>query len=413
MPWGRRASGVIRTVVLRLEPEPGEEEKLKLACELASRLWNELNYRRRRLFFEGRLSREKLYETYKGFYHRYNRLLGSATTQAVIAKNDMAWRSFFRLLALKKKGKLPPHIAEVNPPGYRATVRGAGGVGGSGLPSGRTITASTPRRGVIEIRRLGLASVVRVRYRGVIHVQGRQRGAEIWYDHDRERWYIAIAYTVKEKLVHGRGWVRVPMKPLGALEAGIDVGVDNLMAVYVEDGTGFLVNGRPLKAESFYWQRCISAYKSILDKSNGPGSTSRRLRLMYRRWRARIRAYIDAAVRRTLEALYQRGVSRIDVGYPKGIAQRGDGNGKLNFERVHVWTYRLLLRRLKEVAWEYGITVVEVDEAYTSQRCPLCGTPHPRARVHRGLYICPHHRLAMNADMAAAYNILARAAADP
>ncbi|ALL00768.1 putative transposase [Pyrodictium delaneyi] len=405
MPWGRRANGVIRTVVLRLEPGPEEEEKLRLVCELASKLWNELNYRRRRLFFEGKLTQQKLYETYKEFYYMYNRLLGSATTQAIIAKNDTAWRSFFRLLALKKKGRLPPHIAKASPPGYRKRSRRRRRLW---LALRQDQYRVDTERGIVEIRRLGVAGVVRVRYRGLIHVRGRQRGAEIWYDHDRRRWYIAISYTVEEKLIHGRGWVRVPMKPRGSLEAGVDLGVDNLLAVYVENGEGFLVNGRPLKAESFYWQRRIARYKSVLDRADGAGSTSRRLRLMYRRWRARIRAYIDAAVRRAMEELYSRGVARIYVGYPRGIARRGDGNGKLNFERVHVWTYGLLLRRLKEVAWEYGIEVVEVDEAYTSQRCPLCGAVHPRARVHRGLYICPHRRLAMNADMAAAYNILAK-----
>ncbi len=38
--------------------------------------------------------------------------------QAVIQKNEEAWKSFFKLLDLRKQGKLPPHIKKISPPGY-------------------------------------------------------------------------------------------------------------------------------------------------------------------------------------------------------------------------------------------------------------------------------------------------------
>jgi putative transposase len=94
------------------------------------------------------------------------------------------------------------------------------------------------------------------------------------------------------------------------------------------------------------------------------------------------------------------GVSTVKVGYPKYIAQ---DNG--NFDNVHVWTYGYLLRRIREVAEEYGINVVYVDEAYTSSRCPLhgdgCGI-----RISRGLFKCTTMNKVFNADLIAAHNIL-------
>ncbi|MCC6033561.1 MAG: transposase, partial [Desulfurococcaceae archaeon] len=57
--------------------------------------------------------------TYKEFYEKYKMLIGSATTQQVLNKNDEAWNSFFELLKLKKENKLPPFITKVNPPGYK------------------------------------------------------------------------------------------------------------------------------------------------------------------------------------------------------------------------------------------------------------------------------------------------------
>jgi len=139
-----------------------------------------------------------------------------------------------------------------------------------------------------------------------------------------------------------------------------------LMAIYVENGLTKLINGKPLKSISYYWRKKIAEYQSTLSKYGL--ETSRRLRRMYMKWRRQIRHYIDTKVREVVEWLYDVGVSRIKVKYPKGITQE---NG--DFNNVHVWTYRYLLKRIAEVAEEYGIDMVYVDEAGTSSRCPLHG----------------------------------------
>ncbi len=41
--------------------------------------------------------------------------------------------------------------------------------------------------------------------------------------------------------------MRVPKTPKANLVAGIDVGINNLMAIYVENDLARLVNGKPLK----------------------------------------------------------------------------------------------------------------------------------------------------------------------
>jgi putative transposase len=46
---------VKRSSVVRLIVDRSSEEKLKLLCDLSSKLWNEVNYARRRAFFESRL----------------------------------------------------------------------------------------------------------------------------------------------------------------------------------------------------------------------------------------------------------------------------------------------------------------------------------------------------------------------
>ena len=72
---------------------------------------------------------------------------------------------------------------------------------------------------------------------------------------------------------------------------------------------------------------------------------------------------------------------------------------------VQVWTYGYLLKRIGEVAEEYGITAIYVDEAYTSSKCPLHGESCGR-RIERGLFKCKKLNKVFNADLVAACNIL-------
>ena len=365
------------------------EKRLRQLCDLSSKLWNEVNYVRLRTWLEKK--HIDFDGTYREFYERYRSLIGSATAQTIIRKNDGAWRGFFELLKLKKEGRLPLFMKKVRPPGYKKKRRS------------RTLWTAIRKDQYkiygdrIILQGLGAIGWIEVKFKGPVYLRGERGELMIRYDDDKGKWYAHIAFEVSEKMVRGE-WMRVPLQPKGNLTAGIDIGINNLMAIYVENGLTRLIDGKPLKAISFYWRRKIAEYQSML---NGYGlETSKRLRRMYMKWRRQVRHYIDARVREAVEWLYDIGVSTIKVGYPKGITQE---NG--NFDNARVWTYGYLLRRIREVAEEYGISVIYVDESYTSSRCPLhgdgCGV-----RIHRGLFKCTQLNEIYNADIAAAYNIL-------
>jgi putative transposase len=98
---------------------------------------------------------------------------------------------------------------------------------------------------------------------------------------------------------------------------------------------------------------------------------------MYSKWRRQVKSYIDSRARQAIEWLYSVGVSIVKVGYPRYIARESG-----DFNNVHVWTYGYLLRRIYEVAEEYGIAVVYVDEAHTPSKCPI-----PARDAGRGLSV--------------------------
>jgi len=380
-----------RTSIVRLIPSRDAEAKLKALCSLASKLWNEVNYARRHQFFEGK--RVDLKATYREFYGKYKMLIGSATAQQVLNKNNEAWKSFFKLLKARKEGKLPPFIMKINPPGYKKKEKSR--ILWVVLRNDQYVIEGDK----IILKGLGAIGRIELEYKGLIHLKGRQGRLEIRYDPDRRRWYAHISFEVEEKTVRGV-WRKIPQVPRGNLRAGVDIGVNNLFAVYVENGKSILVNGRPLKSISHYWRRRIAEYQSTINKYGV--KSSHRLRIMYMKWRMQVKTFIDARVRRLVEWLYGNGVSIVYVGYPKNIAQE---NG--DFNNVHVWSYGYLLRRLSEVGEEHGITVVFIDEAYTSTTCPVHGHGCGR-RISRGLFKCTELNKVFNADIVGAYNILAK-----
>jgi len=112
-----------RTCIVELIVDEETEKRLKQLCDLSSKLWNEVNYARLKAWLEKKPI--DFEATYKEFYERYKPLIGSATAQTIIRKNDEAWKSFFELLKLKKEGGLPPFIRR----SVRRDIRRRGSLG--------------------------------------------------------------------------------------------------------------------------------------------------------------------------------------------------------------------------------------------------------------------------------------------
>ncbi|NJE02054.1 RNA-guided endonuclease TnpB family protein [Thermococcus sp. JdF3] len=384
-----------RSVTVKLQPSKEQEKILFQLAHTTAIIWNKLNYERLKQFKE--FGKIDFGTTEKEAYHSFKDWIGGSTVQQICRKNAEAWRSFFSLSKKKKKGELPDWFKPRPPKFIREK-------------NGRKLFVIPLRNdqyrikdNVIELRRLGKFRKLEIQFKGRIHLRGKQGRLEITYDEVKRKWYAHVSFTVEEKL-EGEEGVKLPRKPKGNLSAGIDLGVNNLMAVYVESGESFLVNGRPLKSIDFYWQKKIGEYQSKLNKSGA--KTSRKLKRMHERAKLQAKHYINTAVRQTVRKLYDLGVSKIVVGYPKGIARNSDKGRKQNFLLSHVWRFNYVIKRLKEVAEEYGIQVLVVSEAFTSQTCPLCGQRHSNARFVRGLFKCHREGVVMNADLVGAFNIL-------
>ncbi|MCL4518165.1 MAG: transposase, partial [Thaumarchaeota archaeon] len=106
---------MLRTSTILLNPAVEDEHQLSELAEASSILWNTANYERRKAFFEHTKiptysAQCKSLKTTDAF-----KKLGTCKAQALLSKLDESWRSFWALMRLKRKNRLPPHIRKISP----------------------------------------------------------------------------------------------------------------------------------------------------------------------------------------------------------------------------------------------------------------------------------------------------------
>jgi len=342
-----------------------------------ARLWNEVNFERRQAYIHYR----KFSWYPKNLYRKYAPLIGSATAQQVINKNNEAWRSFLRLKRIKKSGKLPPHIRKVSMPRYWKR---------NGRRRLRIIIRNDCYK--IDDEYLYLPKGLKLRYRGKLRWYGKRGRLEIIYD-DIDRVWRGFM-TVK---------VEKPPKRGGNKPLYIDLGVVNLATIWHEGmKQPMAFSGRALLVDWWYWTRKIAREQSRLARVNR-ARTSERLRKLYRIRQRRFRHAVNAMIKWIVEYAQQMGISKIVIGNLKGIRSNNHRNNKVNSMIHNFWSFAWIVRRLREKAEEYGIKVEEVSERRTSSLCPFCGSEG--VRKYRGLFICRNCEKAINADVVGVLNI--------
>jgi len=408
----RRRDSNTRTIRVRLLLPKSQVRVLERVADNCAKLWNEVNYERRKLFYEDRLTERAMKETYEKYYEMYRGLLGSAIAQQVLNLNDEAWRSFYELLEAKREGRLPPFIRKVRPPGYWKDRELGKRIKRVIVRSDRYVVEPiSEREGFITLKDLKL----KVKYAGQIKWAGRQGRMAIVERAGRWYAYIPVEVGARPPKSNPRGYIRgehdriKQREPKGSEAAFIDMGLNNLFAVVTTGGDALLVKGDAIKAEYFRGKseaRTLQAVRDILRKHDV--ATWREYHYRYLRavfkTNERLRHLYRTAVSFLAEWLYERGVQRVYLGYPYMITQ--DNGNEYN---TNIWWYRKLALWLYDALQEYGIELLLTPELRTSVECSICHIEHNGARVYRGLYICERTGKKLNADLNAANNIAHRA----
>jgi putative transposase len=396
-----------RTNVVRLLPNGFQERKLRRLADTSARLFNEVNYERRQQFFRG--EKVDLQGTYKKYYEKYKGILG-VNAQQVLNKNNEAWSSFFSLLNLKKKGKLPPHMKHVSPPRYWKNED----------KKRKLILVIRQDKYVVDEKnhKIILRDFnLEIEFAGRLRWYGKQGRLEIYYDDVENAWYASIPVEVgveetktgkKSKyIVRGeRKSIQVEV-PKGNKIAAIDLGINILASVVVDDGTWLLYKGVRAKEDYFYLQKKIAEIQSLADKARNLGEyeaqeeLNREKRRLFKKLTRRLQHLYRTMASHMVKTLHGQGVSVMYLGYPYNIVQ--DNGNKFT---VNMWSYRMLADAIELEAQEYGMKVYEVVEYNTSKYCAYHNVEV--SRRPRGVVICPKgHKL--HSDLNGALNILKKA----
>ncbi len=362
-----------RTNALIVEDSPG----LRELANNCARLWNEVNFERRQAYV-----RYKKFSWYpKHLYEKYAPMVGSATAQQIINKNNEAWKSFLELKKLEASGKLPPNITRVSMPRYWKR---------NGKRELRVIVRNDCYK--VDLEYLYLPKGLKLRYKGELKWKGKRSRLEIAYDDVDEVWRGFMSVKVEE-----------PPKGGGSKSLYIDLGVVNLATVWARElKQPMAFSGRATLADWWYWARRIAKEQSRLARVNRT-KTSRGLRRMYRIRQRRFKHAVNAMVKRIVDDAYELGLSKIILGKLKGVRNNNHNNGKANAMVNNFWSFEYIIRRFKEKAEEYGIEVELLSEYQTSSLCPTCNVKG--VRRYRGLFYCPNCDKAINADVVGALNI--------
>jgi putative transposase len=216
---------------------------------------------------------------------------------------------------------------------------------------------------------------LRVELSGDPKWHGEQNRLEIVYDELADTFRAFQPVTVDDSRLDS---------PLASEEAALDVGANNLVACTVTTGSQLLYEGRTLFEEFRETTERIAHYQSLLENQR---ESSKRIDRLYRKRTNRRNHAQDCLVRGLVERLYDEGVSTLSVGDLKGVLDT-HWSPRVNEKTHNFWAYRRFIDRLEDVCEEYGITVNEESEAWTSQTCPECAEQDNTIR-HEDSLTCP------------------------
>lgn len=373
---------MLRTSTVLLKPTLEGERHLEGLAEASSILWNMANYERRQAFYEHRRTPSyadqcKALKDSKAF-----KALGTCKAQALLSKLNEAWRSFYALLRLKQKGRLPPHIHKLSPPRYWKEK-------GKRLIKGFYVRNDGWS---MDEETILVSKGLKIQYQcGQLWV-GKQGRLEVIRDDLRDRWYAHIPVEVQHE----------PPSRTCSRKASLDLGICNLATLYIEGEKPAIYSGRPVLSDWVYHTKKIAEKQAQLPKRK---RTSQRIRAIFRKRGRRLRHATNSMLRNIFEVLESKGVGELAIGDLNGIRGNGDRGKTLNQKVNNFWAFNLIEKRIFELGEEYGIAIKKASERNTSNTCCLCGKRH-NGRIHRGLVICEQKHQSINADVNGAVNIL-------
>ena len=363
-------------------------------CTYSNNLYNFALYQVRQHYFK-----EKKYLSYfsntKVCKENENyKLIQALVSNYVIRKVDIAMKSFFALAKKVKKGTYPasklriPHyrdkggLFELNIPGNQIPIKG----NQMKLPVSRLFRSSHPD---FEDIWLPFPEGLAGKTLKMVRIIPLYKGLHFKIEYIYEEPVVDLGLDKKQAIA-------------------IDTGVNNLAACVTTLGTSFLIDGKRLKSQNYYWNKEHARLLTIAQKQ-GQEYTKRLVRMTMRRSNFQ-KDIMKKAARYIINYCIENNI---------GTVVCGSVSESYEPEKPFISiAFTILSHSLEYLCEKYSMQFISQDESYSSQASFLDGDEipdynpeHPYEgtfsgqRIHRGLYQSKDGSF-INADLNAAANIL-------
>lgn len=360
---------------------------------LSKNLFNLANYHYRQHFFQ---HHQKL--NFNQLYHQLSqtndyKALPTKVSKQIIRRLDSAWISYFA--ALKSWKQHPDKfLGQPKIPKYKDKTKGR-----NILPyPDEAISKKALKKGICHLS----MSEIQISTSQNVIIEARIVPKSSCY-------LIEIVYEKVESTTNNQQI------------AGIDLGVNNLMAVTTNQ-TGvapILIKGRPLKAINTFYnkQRSRLQSRALIQHHQ---TNSQRLKNLTHKRNCRVDNYLHTASRRVIDWCVGHQIGILVIGHNIQWKQEINLGRKNNQQFVNI-PHERLIKMLTYKAQLKGIKVIITEESYTSQASAIDGDVLPKYgdkkpqfkghRIARGLYKTLDNRL-LNADVNGSFNIIRKVIPD-
>ena len=371
---------------------------LRELCHTAKNLANEAIYNVRQYYFtEGEYLRyEKNYTLLKDSPNY--KMLNSNMAQQILKEVDGAFKSFFGLLKLAKKGKYSfrdcklPHYMPKD--GFTTLVIGFVRLNGNKLILPYSNTFKKTHKPV-EIRIPPILADKKIKEIRIIP-KLKARFFEFQYTYEAE--YIQRNLNQNNALA-------------------LDFGINNLVTAVSNAGRTFLIDGRRLKSINQWFNKENARLQSIKDKQGFHKKTTNRQKILADKRNRQVNDYMSKTAKKIIDYCITNNIGTLVVGYNETF-QRNTDIGRQNNQNFVNIPFGKLRSKLEYLCELNGIAFVKQEESYTSKASfwdkdviPVYNADNPQKyhfsgkRVKRGLYRTANGKL-LNADVNGALNIL-------
>ena len=337
--------------------------------------------------------------------------LPSQTSQEILAILDRSWKSYLTLHnKWEKKNKDVPNKDKKNEPqppyykkdGYHMNI--------NYLSNGFKVTNDKIRFSIPKKLKEHLNNKYQIND-NFFHIKLKRHFDDIkqiefsYMDKNRYKVYIVYEKDIKKQVEDNKHYI------------SIDIGVKNLLSVYDNNGSSFIVSGHSILNTNYYFSKKIAYYQSLFDKcypAHKKGESTNRIKHLYELKNKRINLVLHRASRYIVNYCNNHNVSKVIIGDVSGILhQKKEFNSNKDKHRYNqnmraicfARIYEYLSYKLKQV----GIELIKVNEAYSSICSPnslnVCKEFASKSnRVYRGLF--KEYNNVYNADIVGAYNIM-------